>query len=346
MKKEQNRSNGRKKQMSNKIQTLHKAMQVINAAHKEAKGEIYEIIEGLIQENEKLERSISRQASRIAELEARSGNPVRVTGQVTLVDAEDHPAAEPETVTHTVDPEKVKAKQEEDERMSLVESLVSDHLVKTADPTGENWQLHVETLSRLAEVVGITAKEGTAPNRIPVLLVAKDSTGSMGVWETFMAKCVAHWAKELLELHYGKCVDARYISFNMEGSVEGTFEECFVKGADGGTKVSPAVKKLNSMADDYDYEEKHDVYVLLLSDGDNIQSDKNAMVKQIERLAPKTEKLWYVEMNQYNRLSNVLNTFKKEGELTKPILPNNMSAHIITTKGKVYTSLFDMFKEE
>ncbi|QEG04103.1 sporulation protein [Bacillus phage BC-T25] len=335
-----------------KIQTLHKAMQALNAAHKEAKGTIFEIIEELIKENSALVEQVNKLETKVKQLDARSG--ATFTGAGVTIKGELNPKLglmaedtlnnenDPETVTYKVDPEKVKAKQEEDERMSLVKAVVSEHLVKTADPTGENWQLHVETLSRLAEVVGITAKEGTAPNRIPVLLVAKDSTGSMGQWESYMAKCVTHWTKELLEVHYGKCVDARYINFDKNGGVECTFEECFIKGADGGTLISPAVKMLNTMADDYDYEERHDVYVLILSDGDNLQSDKKPMIKQLERLAPKTKKLWYVEMNQYNRLSNVLAAYKPNPGMGA--MPENMSTHIIQGSQKVYVELFEMFQ--
>jgi len=333
---------------TNKIQTLHKAMQVINAAHKEAKSEIYVIIDELIKENATLAEMVSMQAEKIKALEARSGSPVTVTGQLNLVDAEDHPIAEPETVTHTVDPEKVKAKQEEDERISLVQALVSEKIIRNAHPTQGELQMHRETTKRLAEVVGLLPPKPVTerPETQPILLVAKDSTGSMGAWESYIAQCVAHWTKLMLEVKHNSTVYARYITFNKDGGVEVPFEECFVKGADGGTLISPAVKMLNTMADDYDYEDGHDVYVLLLSDGDNLQSDNQPMVKQLERLAPKTKKLWYVEMNQYNRLSHVMSAYNKKENPDAPTKPENMSTHIIQGNQKVYTELFEMFKEE
>jgi len=341
-----------------KIQRLHKAMQAMNAAHKEAKGEVYEIIKELITANDTLLDKIETLETKIKQLESRSGATFTGAGVVIkgeldnnlglMVEDSLNNSNEPETVTYTVDPEKVKAKQEEDERMSLVQALVSEKIIRNAHPTQGELQMHRETTKRLAEVVGLLPPKPVTerPETQPILLVAKDSTGSMGAWESYIAQCVAHWTKLMLEVKHNSTVYARYVTFNKDGGVEVPFEECFVKGADGGTLVSPAVKMLNTMADDYDYEDGHDVYVLLLSDGDNLQSDNQPMVKQLERLAPKTKKLWYVEMNQYNRLSNVLAAFKKEGEFTKPILPNNMSAHIIQGNQKVYTELFEMFKEE
>ncbi|ALA13136.1 sporulation protein [Bacillus phage TsarBomba] len=317
-----------------KIKTLHKAMQVINAAHKEAKGEVYEIIEGLIQDNDRLQRNIDLQAARIAELEARSGASLTLT-----VPKDREKSAE---VTVEVDYEKQEVKKVEQEKMPLAEAVVSTELIRDFSPTPEKLQLQQDVMARLAEVLGITIKENaTMIDRYPILLVAKDSSGSMGQWETYMAQCVAHWTKAMLHLHYGRSVDARYITFDAEGVRKANFEKCFGKGEGIGALVSPAISGLNSMTDEYAYEDYHDVYVLILSDGDNHSEDNAAMVRQLKRLAPKTEQLWYVEMNQYNRLSVVMNALKPN-KIDK--LPENMSAHIIQGNPKVYVELFEMFK--
>jgi len=324
---------------TNKIQTLHKAMQVINAAHKEAKSEVYEIIEGLIQENVTLEERVSTLETQVKQLEARPSNPVRVSGQMTIVDCDDSlsMANEPKEA-----PVPVQAKPVEEEKMSLVQAVVAKELIQDFNPTPEKLKMQQDVMARLAEVLGITIKENaTMLDRYPVLLVAKDSTGSMGTWETYMAQCVAHWTQAMLHLHYGRSVESRYITFDSTGVRKANFEECFGKSEDVGALVSPAISGLNSMTDGYAYEDYHDVYVLILSDGDNHSEDNADMVRQLKRLAPKTEQLWYVEMNQYNRLSVIMNALKPN---KTDKLPENMSAHIIQGNPKVYVELFEMFK--
>ncbi|QEG13583.1 putative sporulation protein [Bacillus phage vB_BspM_MarvelLand] len=317
-----------------KIQTLHKAMQVINAAHKEAKAEVYEIIEGLIQENASLEERVNTLETLVKQLEARQGASLTLT-----VPKNREKSAE---VTVEIDHEKQEVKKVEQEKMPLAEAVVSTELIRDFSPTPEKLKLQQDVMARLAEVLGITIKENaTMIDRYPVLLVAKDSTGSMGQWETYMAQCVAHWTKAMLHLHYGRSVDARYITFDAEGVRKSDFEKCFGKSEGIGALVSPAISGLNSMTDEYAYEDYHDVYVLILSDGDNLSEDNAAMVRQLKRLAPKTEQLWYVEMNQYNRISPILSALKPN---KTDKLPENMSAHNIQTKAKVYVELFEMFK--
>lgn len=317
-----------------KIQTLHKAMQVINAAHKEAKTEVYEIIEGLISENASLEERVNTLETLVKQLEARSGASLTLT-----VPKDREKSAE---VTVEVDYEKQEVKKVEQEKMSLVQAVVSEDLIRDFSPTPEKLALQQDVMARLAEVLGITIKENaTMIDRYPILLVAKDSSGSMCQWETYMAQCVAHWTQAMLHLHYGRAVDTRYITFDAEGVRKANFEKCFGKSEGIGALVSPAISGLNSMTDEYAYEDYHDVYVLILSDGDNHSEDNEDMVRQLKRLAPKTEQLWYVEMNQYNRLSVIMNALKPN-KIDK--LPENMSAHIIQGNPKVYVELFEMFK--
>ncbi|AEW47041.1 putative sporulation protein YhbH [Bacillus phage BCP78] len=317
-----------------KIQTLHKAMQALNAAHKEAKGTIFEIIEELIKENSALVEHVNKLEMKVKQLEARSG-----TALTLPVPKDEERSA---TLTVEVDYEKQEVKKVEEERMPLAEAVVSTELIRDFSPTPEKLQLQQDVMARLAEVLGITIKENaTMIDRYPVLLVAKDSTGSMGQWETYMAQCVAHWTKAMLHLHYGRSVDARYITFDAEGVRKANFEKCFGESEGVGALVSPAISGLNSMTDEYAYEDYHDVYVLILSDGDNHSEDNADMVRQLKRLAPKTEQLWYVEMNQYNRMSPILSALKPN---KTDKLPENMSAHIIQSKSKVYVELFEMFK--
>ncbi|ALA07624.1 hypothetical protein PBC6_031 [Bacillus phage PBC6] len=336
-----------------KIQMLHRAMQVMNAAHKEAKGEVYEIIDGLIKENAVLVEQVNKLEMKVKQLEAPgltfSGSGVTVKGKVTLADLDDPNKlgiiaenATTDVVNVEVDYEKQEVKKVEEEKMSLVQAVVDTELIRDFSPTPEKLKLQQDVMARLAEVLGITIKENaTMIDRYPVLLVAKDSSGSMGQWETYMAQCVAHWTQAMLHLHYGRSVDKRYITFDAEGVRKADFEKCFGKSEGIGALVSPAISGLNSMTDEYAYEDYHDVYVLILSDGDNHSEDNAAMVRQLKRLAPKTEQLWYVEMNQYNRLSVVMNALKPN-KIDK--LPENMSAHIIQGNPKVYLELFEMFK--
>jgi len=333
---------------TNKIQTLHKAMQVINAAHKEAKSEIYVIIDELIKENTTLAEMVSIQAEKIKELESRpsgltfTGGGVTINGEINPklgLMVEDMPVgSKPENAIKAMEI----VNNIEEEKMSLVQAVVAKELIQDFSPTPEKLKMQQDVMARLAEVLGITIKENaTMIDRYPVLLVAKDSTGSMAKWETYMAQCVAHWTQAMLHLHYGRSVESRYITFDSEGVRKANFEECFGESEGVGALVSPAISGLNSMTDGFAYEDYHDVYVLILSDGDNHSEDSEDMVRQIKRLAPKTEQLWYVEMNQYNRLSVVMNALKPN---KTDKLPENMSAHIIQGNPKVYVELFEMFK--
>lgn len=265
-------------------------MQIMNRAHSDAKREIYKDLSKVMTENEQLRTENDELKGKVTRLEER------------VKFLESLPTQMPKSLLEPVIPKKV-----------LKLALTDEDLFREGDLDECTQDLYFnETSDRLYKAIGLDKKEGTTqPGHRPVLLIAKDCSGSMGIWEKYMSECIATWTEEMLSRKYGQRVIVRYVNFHTEAKEVERDE--FYKGYEhGGTIVSTAGKLLNTIADEYDYTGKDDIHVLFLSDGDNLTSDNTRAITQFRRLVGKSKDVWYVEPNQYNRHSTIRTGFGHE----------------------------------
>lgn len=139
------------------------------------------------------------------------------------------------------------------------------------------------------------------------VIVLKDRSGSMGIWENYVSQVAYYWTSLALKQWYDTYT-AKYISYSTEGSVVEDRSDFFRHGESGGTISSSAVKlcvdEVNTARTLYG--DACDIYVLHLSDGDNLTSDNRRVVKMMEEsILPYVTRYAYFEPNQYNRHSTM-----------------------------------------
>lgn len=197
-----------------------------------------------------------------------------------------------------------------------------------------------DTSDRLYKEIGLDKKEGTtSPGHKPVLLVAKDTSGSMGVWEQYMSNCIASWTVNMLARKYGQQVDVRYVLYTTEAR-EVSEDDFRTSKESGGTLASSAGELLNKIADGYNYETTDDIHVLLLTDGDNLTSDTQKFINYLRRLVGKSKDVWYTEANQYN----VHSTIRKGFEVNSKVY-GKIGAHcqVFKKRDHIPSTLKNMF---
>lgn len=164
-----------------------------------------------------------------------------------------------------------------------------------------------------------------------VFIVMMDNSGSMGVYEKFVAKAMTTWSKLLLEDRY-KQIKTEYIVHHTEA--KSVSEDIFFNATEtGGTIASSAYVRCLEIINSRDYKNK-DIYVIHISDGDNLTSDNARTVNYLYDIMNKVNQVHYVETNQYNRGGSALmyafnrvnndkfikSTIKNTNEILKAIL--------------------------
>ncbi|WQZ49560.1 putative sporulation protein [Bacillus phage Z3] len=250
-------------------------MQIVNRHTAAMKLEVMEYLDSAIDDNRKLRKKNRELTDKVKELETLRG------------------LDKPKTVA--IQPKHL-----------LSEALTDENVFLEGKLDDTTRKLYFDdTSDRLYKEIGLDKKEGaTSPGHKPVLLVAKDTSGSMGVWEQYMSNCITSWTVNMLARKYGQRVDVRYVLYTTEARE--VSEDDFRKSTEsGGTLASSAGELLNKIADGYNYETTDDIHVLLLTDGDNLTSDTQKFINYIRRLAGKSKDVWYTEANQYNSHSTI-----------------------------------------
>ena len=145
-----------------------------------------------------------------------------------------------------------------------------------------------------------------SPHKEAAVFFAADISGSMGSWEKHIGNEFKVKFHNLLSNKY-KNVTTRYIHHHTEAEL--VYKDDFLKtGVTGGTIVSSAYRLINKELEDFDYSNENlDVFVVHISDGDNLTSDNLRVHKLFEKLFKKVNKIIYLETNVYNRRSTILN---------------------------------------
>ncbi|USK56347.1 sporulation protein YhbH [Cytobacillus solani] len=182
-----------------------------------------------------------------------------------------------------------------------------------------------------------TWNEVKKPDSKAVVLAMMDTSGSMGIWEKYMARSFFFWMTRFLRTKY-ETVEIEFIAHHTEAKVVSE-EDFFSKGESGGTICSSAYRKSLELIDGKYNPQKYNIYPFHFSDGDNLTSDNARCVKLVEELMKVSNMFGYGEVNQYNRASSLQNAFKY-------IKDEKYRSYVLRQKSDVFNALKTFFKKE
>ncbi|MEW8987354.1 MAG: sporulation protein YhbH, partial [Bacillus sp. (in: firmicutes)] len=148
-----------------------------------------------------------------------------------------------------------------------------------------------------------TWNEVVKPESKAVVLAMMDTSGSMGIWEKYMARSFFFWMTRFLRTKY-ETVEIEFIAHHTEAKVVSE-EDFFTRGESGGTICSSAYRKALELVNEKYDPKRYNIYPFHFSDGDNLTSDNARCVKLVEELMKVSNMFGYGEVNQYNRHSTL-----------------------------------------
>ncbi|CAB3394115.1 sporulation protein YhbH [Kyrpidia spormannii] len=179
-----------------------------------------------------------------------------------------------------------------------------------------------------------TWEEIEEPRSNAVVLAMMDTSGSMGVFEKYVARTFFFWTVRFLRTKYQK-VDIVFIAHHTEAKIVSE-TEFFTKGESGGTICSSAYQLALDLVD-HEYPLKRwNIYPIHFSDGDNLSSDNERCVQLVNELMDKCNIFGYGEVNQYQRTSTLMSAYR---HIHNP----KFRAVLIREKGDVYKALTTFF---
>ncbi|MBM7647674.1 sporulation protein YhbH [Bacillus ectoiniformans] len=182
-----------------------------------------------------------------------------------------------------------------------------------------------------------TWNEIEKPHSKAVILAMMDTSGSMGVWEKYMARSFFFWMVRFLRTKY-ETVEIEFIAHHTEAKVVSE-EDFFTKGESGGTICSSAYRKALELIDEKYQPSRYNIYPFHFSDGDNLSSDNPRCVKLVSELMKKSNMFGYGEVNQYNRNSTLMSSYKN-------IKDEKFRHFILKQKADVFHSMKHFFKKK
>ncbi len=179
-----------------------------------------------------------------------------------------------------------------------------------------------------------TWEEKMVPHSNAVVIAMMDTSGSMGMFEKYIARSFFFWMVRFLRTKYEK-VELTFIAHHTEAK-EVTEELFFTRGESGGTICSSAYRKALEIIDSRYPPERYNIYPFHFSDGDNLTSDNERCVGLVKQLMEKCNLFGYGEVNQYNRHSTLMTAYRHMKD------PKFMH-YVIREKGQVYDALKHFF---
>lgn len=180
-----------------------------------------------------------------------------------------------------------------------------------------------------------TWNEIIKPDSKAVVLAMMDTSGSMGLWEKYMARSFFFWMTRFLRTKY-ETVEIEFIAHHTEAKVVSE-EDFFTKGESGGTICSSAYRMALEIIQTKYPPNKFNIYPFHFSDGDNLTSDNPRCVKLVEEIMKVSNMFGYGEVNQYNRQGSTLFSAYKHIEHEK------FKYHILKKKADVFHALQTFF---
>ena len=182
-----------------------------------------------------------------------------------------------------------------------------------------------------------TWNEIVKPDSKAVVLAMMDTSGSMGIWEKYMARSFFFWMTRFLRSKY-ETVEIEFIAHHTEAKVVSE-EDFFSKGESGGTICSSAYRKALELIETKYNPDQFNIYPFHFSDGDNLTSDNARCVKLVEELMKVSNLFGYGEVNQYNRHSTLMSAYKN-------IKNEDFKYYILKQKVDVFNAMKSFFKQE
>ncbi|RIW29594.1 sporulation protein YhbH [Bacillus salacetis] len=182
-----------------------------------------------------------------------------------------------------------------------------------------------------------TWNEVLKPESKAVVLAMMDTSGSMGVWEKYMARSFFFWMTRFLRTKY-ETVEIEFIAHHTEAKVVSE-EHFFSRGESGGTICSSAYRKALELIETKYQPSRYNIYPFHFSDGDNLTSDNVRCVKLVEELMKVSNMFGYGEVNQYNRHSTLMSAYKN-------INDEQFRYFILKQKADVFHAMKSFFKQE
>jgi uncharacterized protein len=182
-----------------------------------------------------------------------------------------------------------------------------------------------------------TWNEIVKPDSKAVVLAMMDTSGSMGIWEKYMARSFFFWMTRFLRSKYG-AVEIEFIAHHTEAKVVSE-DDFFSKGESGGTICSSAYRKALELIEEKYHSDRFNIYPFHFSDGDNLTSDNARCVKLVEELIKVSSMFGYGEVNQYNRHSTLMSAYKN-------IKNEHFKYYILKQKVDVFNAMKSFFTKD
>ncbi|WP_415688316.1 sporulation protein YhbH, partial [Geobacillus stearothermophilus] len=180
-----------------------------------------------------------------------------------------------------------------------------------------------------------TWNEVVKPESKAVVLAMMDTSGSMGMWEKYMARSFFFWMTRFLRTKY-ETVDIAFIAHHTEAKVVSE-DEFFTKGESGGTICSSAYRKALELIETKYSPSRYNIYPFHFSDGDNLTSDNARCVKLVQELMKVSNMFGYGEVNQYNRHSTLMSAYRN-------IKDEKFRYYILKQKSDVFHAMKTFFR--
>ncbi|GAA0490224.1 sporulation protein YhbH [Salinibacillus aidingensis] len=175
------------------------------------------------------------------------------------------------------------------------------------------------------------------PDSKAVIIALMDTSGSMGMWEKYMARSFFFWTTRFLRRNYDT-VDIEFIAHHTEAKVVSE-DEFFSKGESGGTICSSAYRKALEVIEDRYSPSRYNIYPIHFSDGDNLTSDNRNCVSLVEQLMEKSSMFCYGEVNQYNRHSTLMSAYHKFED-------PKFKHYVLKRRADVFHAMKEFFRKE
>ncbi|MBS7529596.1 sporulation protein YhbH [Hazenella sp. IB182353] len=182
-----------------------------------------------------------------------------------------------------------------------------------------------------------TWEDVVIPHSSAVVIAMMDTSGSMGIFEKYIARSFFFWMVRFLRTKYEK-VEIVFIAHHTEAK-EVTEDAFFTKGESGGTICSSAYRKALEIIDTRFPPSRYNIYPFHFSDGDNLTSDNERCVKLVRELMKRSNLFGYGEVNQYNRHSTLMSAYR-------PLRDEKFMYYVIKEKGQVYDALKFFFDKK
>lgn len=136
-----------------------------------------------------------------------------------------------------------------------------------------------------------------------------DTSGSMGPFEKYIARCFFFWTVRFLRANYHN-VEIVFLAPHTEAR-ETTEEEFFSKGESGGTRCSSVYKLALEIIAERFAPDDYNIYAFHFSDGDNLSTDNDLCIDLVQELLEVANLVGYGEIEGPYYYTSTLKTAYK-----------------------------------